>query len=147
MAKSFYIKKDDKVSKICVFYTKFKRTNQHSIFFFNNYFFKTYCILILVIFLIHTCNKQRSHCLTPHILQHKLWNLNKFPHHQYYLFKFYKKKTTSLPLSFSHSLNTEPSPPTSLPNVEAFTSHLSLLVSHLKPFSLHCFHNQQFVDK
>ena len=109
--------------------------------FFNNYFFKTYCILILVIFLIHTCNKQRSHCLTPHILQHKLWNLNKFPHHQYYLFKFYKKKTTSLPLSFSHSLNTEPSPPTSLPNVEAFTSHLSLLVSHLKPFSLHCFHN------
>ena len=114
-------------------------------FFFNNYFFKTFCILILVIFLIHTFNKKRSHCLTPHILQHKLWNLNKFPHHQYYLFRFYqpkKKKPTPLPLSFSLSSNAKPSPPTSLPNVEAFTSHLSLPVSHLKPFSLHCFHNQ-----
>ena len=118
-------------------------------FFFNNYFFKTFCILILVTFLIHTCNKQRSHWLTPYILQHKLWNLNKFPHHQYYLFKFYlkKKKTAFLPLSFPHSSNTEPSPPTSLPDVEAFTSHLSLPISYLKPFSLHYFYKQQFVDK
>ena len=138
----FYIKRDDKKSKICVFYTKYKRTNYHSIF-FQKLFFKTFCILILVTFLIHTCNRQRSHWLTPHILQHKLWNLNKFPHHQYYLFKFYqKKKTTSLPLSFLHCSNAEPSPPTSLPNVEAFTSHLSLPVSQLKPFFLHCFHKQ-----
>ena len=134
-----------KYPKYVSFTQNSKEQTSTQFFFFNNYFFKTFCILILVTFLIHTCRKQEAIGWLPHIVQHKLWNLNKFLHHQYYLviyFKFYllkkKKKNltlffsrtwfASLPLSFLHSSNVEPSPLISLP------------VSHLKPFSLHCFH-------